>query len=74
MGYAEYTTVPAENSRAEIERVICQYAGREAEISTFEEEFLAHIVSEDGKTIYEKIQLMEGKRLLPALEKSVHSG
>ena len=156
MGYAEHTTVPAENSRAEIERVICQYAGRDAEfssgrrageagilfvahgrrvkftvplpteaeaeiktrrknaaadsvvtesqknawieqetrrrwrclllaikaklevvateISTFEEEFLAHIVVDDGKTIYEKIRVMEGKKLLPALEKPGHPG
>ena len=156
MGYAEYTTVPAENSRAEIERIICRYAGRDAEfssgrragqaailfvahgrrvqfivplptgqeaeikarrknaasgsvvtesqreawieqesrrrwrclllaikaklevvetgIATFEEEFLAHIVAADGKTIYERIQMEEisGKKLLPALEKTRH--
>jgi hypothetical protein len=156
MGYAEHTTVPAENSRAEIERVICRYAGRDAEfsfgkmagqaailfvahgrrvkfvvklptgaeaeigakrknaaagsmvtesqkeawieqetrrrwrslllvikaklefvasdITKFEEEFLAHIVVEDGETIYEKIRVMEGKKLLPALEKPGHPG
>ena len=46
----------------------------ETGISTFEEEFLSHIVVEDGKTVYEKIQSMEGRRLLPALEKSGHPG
>ena len=31
MGYAEGTTVPSENSRIEIEKIICRYAGRDAE-------------------------------------------
>ena len=34
MGYAEGTTVPSENSRAEIEKIICRYAGRDAEFSS----------------------------------------
>jgi hypothetical protein len=156
MGYAEYTTVPAENTRAEIERIICRYAGREAEfsfgrmagqaaimfvacgrrvkfvvllptneeaevksrrknaaagsavtesqreawieqetrrrwrclllaikaklevvetgIATFEEEFLAHIMVDDGNTIYEKIQMeaISGKKLLSGVEKLRH--
>jgi len=32
------------------------------------------IVVDDGKTIYEKIRVMEGKKLLPALEKPGHPG
>lgn len=37
-------------------------------IFTFEEEFLAHIVTKDNLTIYESLKLAEGpQRLLPAL-------
>jgi len=33
MGYAEGTTVPSENSRIEIEKIICRYAGHDAEFN-----------------------------------------
>ena len=36
---------------------------------------MAHIVASDGKTIYERIQMVarEGKRLMPAVDKEDHS-
>lgn len=42
----------------------------ESGISSFDEEFLAHVVTESGQTIYERILLAadNGQRLLPAIE------
>jgi hypothetical protein len=36
-------------------------------IATFDEEFLAHIVTPDNDTIYEKLQRFDGGRLLAAV-------
>lgn len=42
----------------------------ESGIATFDEEFLAHVVMDDGKTVYEKILFMNenGRPMLPPVE------
>lgn len=66
--YAEGTTVLVGKTRGEIETLVDRYGARsfgsgwlreDRAMVTFEEEFLAHIVTVDNLTVYEQMKISQ---------------